>query len=325
MRHTYTPPRAQGLPVPPTFRMLVLGLAVFGVGACGRVNDWGTASEGIFPHGSDYVTPAGHGSDFLALGAPACVACHNLEPASEQGNLAGQAGEGLPRARGEAPSCTSCHAAYPHPQVTESRPWSHGIGTYTPKGRAAAREGDGRAACDRCHSTPGLQTSASLACDSCHLSWPHPTDWAATHGAWTLGVGSAPAACGACHGEDLGGGTVGIACTDCHAEWPHPAGYAEASGHAVAASAAPDRCHACHGGSVAGGARSPEALSGGKVGVACARCHDSFPHPSDWSRAHMPMVARMGEDSCLGACHGVGEGPEIPLLGCAPTCHGGGP
>jgi hypothetical protein len=304
--------------------IFILFLA-FGVGACGWVSDWGAASNGLFPHGPDYSAAAGHGADFLALGAPACVSCHNLEPSAARADGLAQGGEDLPRKRGEAPACTSCHPAYPHPQSADSQPWSHGDGTYTPKGRVADREGDLRASCDRCHGAPGLQTAASLPCNSCHTSWPHPVDWESTHGAWTLGTGSASAACGSCHGEDLDGGTTGIGCTDCHAEWPHPADYALAAEHAPAASANPARCHACHGGTVAEGARSAAALAGGKVGVACARCHATFPHPSDWSRSHMAMAARMGEDSCLGACHGAGDGPVIALLSCAPACHGGAP
>jgi hypothetical protein len=72
-------------------------------------------------------------------------------------------------------------------------------------------------------------------------------------------------------------------------------------------------CQACHGAS----------YEGGRIGVACADCHPSYPHGEGYlGAAHRDDVLQLGEAVCLG-CHEGGAGFAADFT-CASTCHGGG-
>jgi hypothetical protein len=267
------------------------------VGGCGWTADWGAPSSGgLFPHPEGY--PA-HGADWLDKGAGACTDCHGTDRA--------------------APTCADCHPDYPHAEG-----WSHSAEL---AGAAAVPE-----PCGACHDAAGSR-AAEQGCTDCHATWPHPAGWAGAghHGQAARDRGSAVAACGSCHGQDHTSAApadwAGAAgCGDCHLPWPHPADIAEGAVHGAlwaASLGGGPGCGDCHDTTPDQAALGTAALHGGTAGVACARCHATFPHPVDWARSHSATAARLGEPTCLG-CHAAGDGPALQTARCAPACHGGG-
>lgn len=265
--------------------------------ACGRPAPWSAPGEpdAVFPHAAGYDVGTAHGADALRLGSAVCADCH------APGAAAGE--------------CADCHPSWPHPDGFVAGA-VHGPGSFDAGGVA---EG-----CADCHGREGRVAHDRYGCDSCHQSWPHPDGWegAGQHGAWALASGSPAAACGSCHGTTLQGGASGAAgaCTECHGAWPHSADYADPAVHGAAA--ATDACLDCHG-ATDDGAADP---AGGVAGVACARCHDRFPHPGEYARSHPADASARGEGACL-RCHAPGDGPDLgPVAAsCAASCHGGAP
>jgi hypothetical protein len=265
-------------------------VAWFGLAGCGSPAEWGRSTDGLFPHESGYPS---HGTDWLTRGEAACGSCHTEGRA--------------------APACADCHADYPH-----IAGWSHGEVGKDPAGGVAA-------SCASCHEAEGTVAAERAACTACHASWPHPTGWetGGHHGTYAMQRGSAEAACGTCHGATLAGQGSTPSCVECHPTWPHPEGWGAADGHGAAWSTSHD-CGGCHATTETDGALGRTAVGGGTSGVACARCHATFPHPADWARSHPSHAATLGEPTCL-SCHAAGDGPTLATAACAPACHGGTP
>lgn len=255
-------------------RLLLLVMLV----ACGRPveKDPGT-SGATFPHPADY---ANHGAEAAADPA-SCAACHAATETSSDDRLAG-------------PTCTGCHA-YPHADGV------HQGGVHGPAWL------EDRATCTGCHGDEGRRAPLDASrgtCTGCHLTFPHPADFVAGHGAEVVERGG-PQACASCHPAGSGGAGE---CATCHAAYPHAQGFADASAHgALADATCTDGCHGTDG-------------SGGPT---CATCHDVYPHPEDWTRGHLVPAQARGEASCQ-ACHRAGTpaGPALPVS-CAASCHGG--
>jgi hypothetical protein len=265
----------------------VIGALLAGVFGCAEVAPLPSPSTT-----SDPVFPhpagydeAGHGAD--AAASPAvCLGCHSL-------------GEGEPvrGAEAVAPACRSCHADYPH------------VPDY---GRVADHAADWAARgedCQACHGADGAAVPGAT-CSTCHTSYPHPAGWEEGVGHGAAWIARGAAACDGCHGEgDPGGG-----CTECHLDVPHTAGFAAPDAHGAAWRADPASCtSSCH----PADATAPK--------VACASCHDLFPHADGWPAGHYAVVQARGEGACA-LCHepGTPAGPAMPVS-CAASCHGGAP
>lgn len=257
---------------------------------CGRVADWGTPRwrDAMLPHPAGWEEAPGHGTTFLERGSTACVGCHEVEPGGE--------------------FCGECHDSYPH-----SEGWldgsEHGEGTFGKYGELQP--------CQDCHELEG-SAAAALACTSCHGSYPHEDGWegAGEHGAYLVERGGVKLACSPCHGEDLTGGEVSDPCSSCHASYPHPEGWELGVEHGNFDAPGRDGvrasgCQRCHGDA-----------AGGLAGIACARCHASYPHGGGWTSAHVPRAGALGEGSCM-TCHDASDGPSAMPASCSPTCHGG--
>lgn len=247
-------------------------------------------TEGSFPHPADYAHGT-HGVDSLAEGA-SCLGCHAVED-----------GQQVQGATPVAPSCRSCHEAFPH---------EAGYGTTPEHGAAWLAEGS---TCADCHGEAGETAPAertSGQCTACHASFPHPAGWAEAsgHGAAVLSRRS-PAACLSCHDAE---GPAEAACETCHAVYPHPEGWGEPTGHAAAYTAGTSCGTSCH--------PSDAAAAGSRL--TCQGCHDLYPHAEGWPDGHIRVVQSRGEGACA-TCHDSGElaGGVMPVS-CAASCHGAG-
>lgn len=252
--------------------------------ACGlpafRAQPVAETVEVRFPHADDYEEGSQHGAESFAAGLDTCLGCH--------------------REDSTAPSCSSCHEGWPHPEG-----WL--AGAVHGQGLSGDKAAAGVAECQECHGQPDL---AATACTSCHSSYPHPKGWelGGQHGIYALARGSAAAACGSCHGSALEGTETAPSCTTCHSGWPHPEGWSDASAHGAADLSTCDGCHGTLG-------------TGGSSEVACARCHSTYPHGDDWLLGHMSSASAVGEAVCLD-CHDAAEGPAAMPAACGAACHG---
>jgi hypothetical protein len=220
-----------------------------------------------FPHPADYDLGPAHGAE-AARSQAACLDCHAVPGSS-------------------APSCASCHEAYPHLEG-----WIR-------------EHGASELACEGCHAVEGLQATDRWGCDSCHAAFPHGASWERPeqHGAWFTARGAEEALCSGCH-EDMAD------CSDCHEAYPHASGWSLPERHGAQALLDTEVCASCHGAD----------FSGGTTKVACSTCHASYPHPADQLRAHLP-ASRVGEAVCL-RCHEPGDGPATVQASCSASCHG---
>ncbi len=253
-----------------------------------RLDDRASPADALFPHGDDYDTAARHGSDALSRGVDVCGECHG-------------------RTASSAPTCASCHDAYPHPAGWRAGE-IHGEGL-------AVKDAD-RSECESCHEVEGSVAAGEYNCHACHGSYPHSDTWgdAGNHGAYVLARAGATAVCGPCHGPDLEGQGDAKACRECHDSYPHGDTWAEPAAHGAQALDGIEPCQGCH--------ATKGAWDGGVAGVACARCHASFPHSDDWLSAHLGAVGERGAGTCLG-CHEAGDGAATMVAPCGASCHGG--
>lgn len=228
----------------------------------------------VFPHAQDFELPAAHGPALLESGLATCQECHE---------------------QSSAPSCASCHEAYPHAEG-----WIHG------HGEASRTDG---ATCSSCHEEPGLRAAEQLPCTQCHASFPHPAQWRESHGATALTLPDMVGGCTGCHEHSSEGDQ---ACASCHEVFPHSADF----DHPAAFEEDPSTCASCH----AEGAQ----WDGGRSKVACARCHQSFPHGAAWKQEHMAVSGQVGEATCM-VCHEQGDGPDTMPATCSTACHGSAP
>jgi predicted CxxxxCH...CXXCH cytochrome family protein len=124
--------------------------------------------------------------------------------------------------------------------------------------------------------------------------------------------------CTGCHGADLSGGKSGVACTQCHATYPHPTGWNDTtSTHFHGPVALPDSgrtCQSCHGAN----------YQGGISGVACYRCHATYPHVSGWndstSAAFHALPSILDSTGACKLCHGANYRGIAPGTNCF-DCH----
>jgi hypothetical protein len=158
------------------------------------------------------------------LTAPSCTTCHDSYPHPEGWELAGQHGaytlargsavaacggchgaalEGVTDPDRASPSCTSCHATWPHPEG-----W-------------AAVEGHGATSaaqlpdCYACHGEGGTGGIVALACSRCHDAFPHADGWTQGHLAWVNARGDQ--ACLSCHDAGSAAPTMPASCgAACH-------------------------------------------------------------------------------------------------------------
>ena len=130
---------------------------------------------------------------------------------------------------------------------------------------------------------------------------------------------SGTASCQTCHGEKYDGGSSGVACANCHPTFPHPPTWLDKNSElyhgAIVISSGTDSCETCHGAD----------LKGGISGVACSKCHATYPHPPDWmdknsDNFHGDAVFESGLESCK-ACHGENLDGGWSGVACS-DCHG---
>jgi len=274
---------------------------------CGRPVDPAAGSpDAIFPHPTDYAHGT-HGADALAADAT-CSSCHGIE-----------LDEVVRGTRPAAPACKSCHSRFPHDADMDQG------AVHAPLWAAPPDDDPQAMNCTDCHGDRGERAPAGLArgqCTSCHSAYPHPDGWKepALHGPAAREHGGG-AGCAGCH-TDVNDDTDPGACATCHAAYPHPEGWEDPAIHSAAYT--PDACGVtCHDLQSPFTSADPKAENPGAGKLACASCHDLFPHPADMQTRHIGIVQDRGQGTCL-ICHEDGEaGPTLPVA-CAAACHGGG-
>ncbi|HSA60469.1 MAG TPA: hypothetical protein VLJ37_12385 [bacterium] len=287
-----------------------------------------------------------HGTDYKggARSNPSCFSCHATYPHVQPGWLRppGQSqehgnyvvahtsascatsrchGVGLvPSAITNGPSCTSCHASYPH-----APGWPSGL-VHGPVALANI------SVCKDCHGAglnfamPGYQS-----CQQCHPSYLRHesadlgvTNWDtyAGHGQYVMNppLSGDASSCKICHGNDYRGGISHVSCKSCHASYPHDAaGWETETGHGVYIKAALGgnltSCKVCHGNDYLGGISH----------VSCKSCHASYPHDAaDWETGtgHGAYVETTlgGDLTACKACHGSDLKGGTSGVSCN-TCH----
>lgn len=247
----------------------------------------------------------GHGAYALTNGKQECQKCHGSD--LKGGVLVN-------------PSCTACHASYPHDEG-----WSQA------KTHGAFVEKNGTSGCatSRCHGE-GLQPVPGVTqgpgCTACHEDYPHGADWKGglVHGTEAL---ENLDECRSCHGQDLDRAPEGSgSCKDCHASYgKHESaggdGWKIFDGHGnFTLQNGKLECQKCHG----------DDYQGGVSGKSCNTCHVSYPHGTGWlmpegeTQGHGLYAESSGSGSCATSrCHGAGLVPEAGVTqgpGCA-SCH----
>lgn len=268
-----------------------------------------------FPHNDGwYETPMngkkqGHGLYVENNGTTTCATanCHGVNLVPTPGTSQG-------------PNCTTCHQPYPHPEN-----WSSG---YLHGPVALADIGQ----CKACHGANlDYAPAGSQSCADCHESFLHHskakgtfTGWeTGAHGQYVLQNGRDTTQCQLCHGDNYDGGISHKSCRTCHASFPHDlSSWVPNRDHATFVNApeggGTTQCQLCHGAD----------LNGGRVGVSCRQCHQSFPHDTsgNWNtEAGHGEYVRSDPDhidnnltECL-ACHGTQPG-SFGETACT-TCH----
>ncbi len=138
--------------------------------------------------------------------------------------------------------------------------------------------------CQSCHGEDFKGGSSKVSCFECHDKYPHPKGWLNQnslyfHGKILLDSTLTSDYCQDCHGQDYEGGSSNVACSDCHDQFPHPAGWISEDNSNFHGKLllfnilSLADCQSCHG----------DDLSGGTSGVACADCHENYPHPAGFS------------------------------------------
>jgi len=174
-------------------------------------------------------------------------------------------------------SCQKCHSTYPHNDdwTRESSADFHGKFLQALNWSATS--------CEGCHGTDYKGGSSEVSCYKCHDNYPHTETWLVAsgsefHGAYIKNDNWSSESCQACHGADYQGGTSGKSCYTCHGSYPHSENWLEATSndnHGVYLknlNYETTGCQTCHG----------DNLLGGSSEVSCYKCHENFPHASDW-------------------------------------------
>ncbi|MGK5089083.1 hypothetical protein WDW86_16115 [Bdellovibrionota bacterium FG-2] len=260
-----------------------------------RVGSQSYLSQALYPHPSGWALPEQHGLTFQNGGfinTGACAkSCHG-------DHLNG----------GSGPSCTKCHANWPHTENWRNKE-QHGQYIKT-KGTSNCAT--------KCHGEDLAGGLSRVACTSCHNVYPHAKNFseAGQHGPLALGQGKD--ACKGCHGSELRGGDTTPSCFTCHKDnYPHASGWADKSKHGDwVLKAGKETCAtACHG----------KDLAGGISGVGCSSCHSIYPHSVDFSNPekHGPM-ALTGKTTTCALCHEVQSGKSgTQTVPACSSCHAG--
>jgi hypothetical protein len=170
----------------------------------------------------------------------------------------------------------------------------------------------GLASCAECHGKDYTGDASKVSCYKCHADYPHSQDWLASgkegsHGAYLNKKSYNLSSCQPCHGSDFQGGTGKASCFKCHATYPHASDWMAKDkekfhGRYLAnAKYALAECQLCHGAD----------YKGGDTKTSCYKCHNSFPHDSNWltkgsSQFHGAFLQSKDWSltSCQG-CHGT--------------------
>ncbi len=234
----------------------------------------------------------GHGNFALVNSKTACQQCHGSD---YQGGTRGN------------PSCTTCHATYPH-----TGDWGNGG-----HGDYINLNGTGSCATARCHGTnliPTVGVTKGTPCASCHTTYPHPAGWisGAIHGPPAR---AQIANCKTCHGAGLDQVPPGHqTCVQCHPSYLNhqsagivsPNNWPTYAGHGSYVMSPPlsgntSSCQICHGNNYLGGIASVSCRSSG--------CHPSFPHTQvGWTgysgHGVYVMSSLGGNTNACKLCHG---------------------
>lgn len=252
------------------------------------------ASAPIFPHSKEWAGPASHGVWVVQNNIDVCLKCH------QSGITAAKAA-----GRGGAPTCSSCHVLFPHPQSWVKKE-NHGAHVMA-KGKGACGT--------QCHGFDFKGGLSKIACNTCHSIYPHLPGWVspAEHG--EKARGDKKSLCSGCHGGDLKGGTSRVGCyqSQCHNNvYPHEAGWKikEKHGKFVMEYGRGNCTTQCHG----------VDLKGGLSAVACNACHNSlYPHAASWVQDH-GSAAKTSQNEACQICHGADYKKELDGQNCF-SCH----
>ena len=284
-----------------------------------------------FPH-DKFSSPAvwknveGHGNYILNMGSETeenikeCRMCHGVN--YEGGN------------RGQPP-CFLCHVSYPHLKTqvgtgTTAVPWKD----KTRHGSYVNANGTTSCATANCHGTnliPEVNVTRGPSCAGCHNLYPHPENWAWSHGATTVSLEAGITACKNCHGDNYDRiMSNGKNCFSCHADYPHvqegwvrPSGQPQGHGDKVQVTynKSTAKCELCHG----------TDLTKMKAGKNCFTCHDSYPHKKRttevWKEydGHGDYLLGQGEhqleecNKCHGADYKGGTRGQPSCFSCHPS------
>ncbi|QQR79847.1 MAG: hypothetical protein IPJ69_10950 [Deltaproteobacteria bacterium] len=268
--------------------------------------------SGIYPHNNDWEQNHGatvnrlgkslcqgcHGNDFRQiLAGRNCYSCHADYPHPERTSWIPFAGGHGERVRTLASTndcklchgdnlrevkqdknCFTCHASYPHQELSPT--W----GTYEGHGRYVLETLHGsKEECKICHGNDlGGGARGNPSCASCHASYPHPEGWrrpegqAQGHADYSHSHGTISCATSHCHGVGLvpvAGVTQGPNCTGCHQNYPHIPGWALGENHGRQALIGTNinGCKSCHGAGL--DQRTSATLTGHG---SCVECHPSY-------------------------------------------------
>ena len=157
----------------------------------------------------------------------------------------------------------------------------------------------------------------------------HPPSWMDTtsigfHGKVISSGQARPNDCRKCHSGNYTGGLSRVSCFSCHALYPHLSGWTDSSTALFHGDYIQSRswdlqsCIPCHG----------RDFNGGGSGVSCYKCHDAYPHNTDWTSPVAPnshgrfLKAKSWDNQNCAGCHGAtftGGNTGVSCLTCHPT------